>query len=145
MIRVGLFLLFPPIIMAAGVIGTILSCFFFDNSFIAFLIGYIVLLFTSIHIISKVYKATIFDIDRNRVSYTLNYFFSKRKEVFLKNIKEVELEIGVLQRFFGLGTIVIHTQASSAGNKKTGLSIFDIENPHEYYELLSENISNAEK
>jgi membrane protein YdbS with pleckstrin-like domain len=89
------------------------------------------------------YNGTTFEIGPNSVSHNRNFLWSKKKEVLLTNIKEIELKSGFLQKFFGLGTVVMHTQASTAGNNKTGLSLFDLENANKVYESLKENISKA--
>ena len=122
-------------------IGAII-CYSFDGpDFLAWFIGYIILLCFIVGGAFGTYGGTTFEISPSSVSHDRNFLWSKRKEVLLTNIKKVELKSGLLQRLFGLGTIVMHTQARTAGNSKTGLSVFDIENSNEVYDLLKKNIS----
>ncbi len=91
------------------------------------------------------YRNMMFKIDHERLSYDLSFVWRKRKEILLSNIKEVVLKVGVLQRFFGRGTIIVYTQASLVSQNQTGVSLFDIENPDKIYELLKERIASASR
>lgn len=144
-IRTVLLLLFPPLLFPEFIIGSLICYRFCEPGFLTWFVGYAILLCSVFCGAMGTYSGTTFEISPNGVSYNLNFLWSKRKEVLLTNIKEVELKIGFLQRVFGVGTIVMHTQASTAGKNKTGLSLFDIENPDKVYELLKENISKAAK
>lgn len=142
-IRSGLYLLIPPFIIIEACIGVVICFSFSENSFLSWFVGYIVLLFGVIAWALGTYNGTTFEIGPTSVSHNRNFLWSKKKEVLLTNIKEVELKSGFLQKLFGLGTIVMHTQASTAGNNQTGLSFFDLDNANEIYESLKENISKA--
>ncbi|MBX9621314.1 MAG: PH domain-containing protein [Alphaproteobacteria bacterium] len=142
-IRTGLYLLIPPFIFIELFIGAIICAPFSDNSFLGWFVGYIIFLFGIVAGALGTYNGTTFKIGPNSVSHNRNFLWSKRKEVFFTNIKEIELKSGFLQKLFGLGTVVMHTQASTAGNNKTGLSLFDLENANKVYESLKENISKA--
>lgn len=149
LIRAGLYLLFPPFLMAESILGAILCSFFGGglDTMLNILFGYLTTLGVVFGVVlpftSGIYGGTTFKITPTGITHGLDFLWNKRKEVLLLNIKEVELKVGFLQKFFGLGTIVIHTQASAAGDTKTGLSLFDVENPSKFYELLRENVSKA--
>ncbi|MBX9786573.1 MAG: PH domain-containing protein [Alphaproteobacteria bacterium] len=142
-IRAGLYLLIPPFIFIEFFVGAMISFSFSRNEFLAWCVGYIIFLFGVIIGVLGTYNGTTFEIGPNSVSHNRNFLWSKKKEVLLTNIKEIELKSGFLQKLFGLGTIVMHTQASTAGNNQTGLSLFDLENANKIYESLKENISKA--
>ena len=145
--RVSLFFLFPPLFFPEYIVGGLTCSLFgglFDGPF-SIPIGYIIIVCSAFCFAMGVYTSTTYEIRPTEVRYSLHFFLSKRKDILLTNVKEIELKIGFLQKFYGLGTIVIHTQASLAGNNKTGLSLFDIENPDKIYTLLKENLSKASR
>ncbi len=145
-IRAGLVLLIPPFFTFELPIGYLVVLPFNGSdhpaAFLGF-IGYIVSVCIVSGVAFGIYGGTSFEISPTSVAHNLNFLWSKRKEVLLVNIKEVELKIGLLQKLFGLGTVLVHTQASAADNTKPGLSLFDIKNPDKVYEALKENISKA--
>ena len=104
------------------------------------LFGYLTTLGVGLGVAAGIYGGTTFKISPTGITHDLDFLWNKRKEVLLLNIKEIELKVGFLQKLFGLGTIVIHTQASAAGDTKTGISLFDVENPSRFYDLLRENV-----
>lgn len=144
-IRTGLTLLFPPFIFIEFALGGLICYSFSEPGFLAWFIGYIILLCPIVGGASEIYNGTTFEVTHSSVSHNRNFLSSRKKEVLLTNIKEIELKSGVLQKLFGLGTIVIHTQASTVGENRTGISLYDIVNSNEIYEILKKNISKAVK
>lgn len=149
LVRAALYLLIPLLWVAEALLGGIVLSalvekFDMNDDFaLSIVVGYFILLFSSLIVSMKIYRGTIFKITPTGVAHNLNFLWNKRKEVLFSNIKEVELKASFLQKLFGLGTIVIHTQASTTKDNKPGLSLFDIENPERVYEMLRQNISNA--
>ncbi len=142
--RAGLYLLFPPLfIFVALPLGILITAPFGVSGFMAGLVGYVLAIGAALGVAKAMYRGTTFEITPKSVSHNLDFLWSKRKQVLLANVKEVELEVGFFQKFVGLGTVVLHTQASLAGNNKTGLSLFDIENSNDVYELLKGDVSKA--
>lgn len=143
-IRMSLLLLFPPLLIFESLVGYIVTLpFGACSDGVLILLGYILSVCGVCAIYRGIYRGTTFEVGPASVVHTMDFICSKRKEVSLKNIKEVELKSGFLQKLFGLGTIVIHTQASTSGNTKTGLSFSDIENSTKIYDLLNQHMSKA--
>jgi len=137
--RIALYLFCPPIFVVTSIVGCPVASSF-EGSLLA---GYIISLSAASAFAVSMAYSTTFELNHKTVSYNLNFLWNKRKEVLLANVKEVELKASFLQKIFGLGTIVLHTQASSTGNNGTGLSLSDIENPGKVYEFLKQAVSSA--
>ena len=143
-IRSGLIFLFPPItIFIVCPIGYLVTLFLCDSVPLVFLIGYLISIWIVCNVFLRIYRGITFEISPETVTYNLDFLWSKRKTVPFINVKEIELKIGPFQKFFDLGTVVIHTQAAS--NTEAGLALFDIEDPIKIYELLKENMSKAKR
>lgn len=137
--RIALYLLFPPVFIFTSIIGYFVT----SSDGGAFIAGYFISLSAASVFAVKMAYSTTFKLNQKTASYNLSFLWNKRKEVLLTNVKEVELKSSFLQKIFGLGTIVLHTQASSVGNNATGLSLSDIENPDKIYEFLKQAVSSA--
>jgi uncharacterized membrane protein YdbT with pleckstrin-like domain len=87
---------------------------------------------------------TSYIIEENKVIRQTHFWGRRYKEILLHNIKEVELHVGVLQNFFGLGTIVLHTQANLASHKGSGITLVDIDNPDALYQELKQATQEAQ-
>ena len=58
-----------------------------------------------------------------------------------KNITEVNLRKGIIQKKYGLGTMILSTPATNSNAKaRSGISVRDIENPDEAYRQIKELI-----
>ncbi len=87
------------------------------------------------------YKMSSFEIQDDTITGKSNFLSTIVKQIKFKNVKEVEFTVGPLQRFFGLGNITINTQASSSGgNEFSGMTLFDIKNVEDIYNLIKKNI-----
>jgi len=145
-LRGGLILLFPPIFVFFVLpIGYFITFPFNGSEFIAGLIGYPIAIGAVCVVAVRIYYGTTFEISPTGITHNLDFLWSKRKAVLFVNVKEIELKIGPFQKFFGLGTIVLHTQASATDDTKAGLSLFDVEDPTKIYEFLKENMSKANR
>jgi len=94
--------------------------------------------------IAGIYRGTTFEIGETAASYRLNFLWSRNKDILFLNVKEIELKSGIFQRFFNLGSLVIHTQATTTGNNRAGIVFFDVENPQKAYELLKDRVYKAQ-
>lgn len=146
LIRAAIYLLFPPFLIVENIVGAIFLYALAVNYdyMISVLAGHVILLSGVLIVPMKIYGGTTFKVTPTGIVHNLDFLWNKRKEVLFSNIKEVELKASFLQKLFGLGTIVIHTQASTTSDNKPGLSLFDIENPEKVYEMLRQSISNAD-
>ena len=99
------------------------------------------------------YHQTTYDFYDDRLEFKVGYFTLNKKSVKFKDVKEVTLEVGIFQRFYGLGTIYIATPATgsiwhwslfSAAGLGTvsakGIIMRDITNPDEAYLKIKELI-----
>ncbi len=87
------------------------------------------------------YKMSSFEIEDDSITGRSDFISTIVKRINFENIKEIEFRVGPLQRFFGLGDIAISTQASSSGgNEFSGMTLFDIKNVEDIYNLIKKNI-----
>ena len=84
------------------------------------------------------YKNTVYQINNDHFQSVLNFMWYKRTKIPLDGISELEVKKSMLQKFLGLGTIVIHTN-SNITNKDKGYHMRDIYNPEEVLDLLKRN------
>ena len=138
-LRTCLWLLFPIFLVFEFVIGSLLLGEAADTMS-CYIVGYITAACVILFVSRGIYKGTTFEITPTGVSRNLDFGIKQRKEILLRNVKEIQLKVGVLQRLFGVGTLILHTQASGVGQSKTGLSLFDLENSSEVYVLLKEKV-----
>jgi hypothetical protein len=71
-------------------------------------------------------------------------FYNTKLEYYEGFITEVYLRKGVVQKQYGLGTIILSTPAtgsSSSGRARSGIRVADIKNPDEAYRQIKELIS----
>lgn len=101
---------------------------------------FLVVFYVSHGLLSK----TSYIIEGNKVIRQTHFWGRRYKEILLHNIKEVELHVGVLQNLFGLGTIVLHTQANLANHKGSGITLIDMENPDALYQALKQATQKAQ-
>lgn len=142
LLRTGLWLLFPLCIVAEYILGGLLLGGT-DTLMHSFMLGYIIALCTILAVITGIYRGTTFEVTQRSVFSERDFIIKERKELLFSNVKEIELKVSVLQRLFGVGTVILHTQASFVGKSKTGLALFDLENSSEIYTVLKEKISDA--
>lgn len=92
--------------------------------------------------IKNLYLNSSFEFGENTIREKQNYLISLFKEIKYSNIKEVEMSKGLFQKYFGLGNLILHTQASSRdGNEDSGLSLCDISNIEDVYHLVKEKLN----
>lgn len=93
----------------------------------------------------KTYATTEYIFYRDRLEYAEGFWTTENKTIKYKNITETNLRKGVIQKQYGLGTIILSTPATGTqqGRAKSGVSVTDIENTEEIYKkvqkLMEEN------
>ena len=108
------------------------------------------------------YQCIRFVIEGDKIKYMHNFLITSKKDVVFKNVKEITMTQGVVQKMFGLGDIHLTTHATVnkpviqnySGELKlknpfnlqneAGIILFDVQNPQELYEGL-EQIYNKTK
>ena len=88
------------------------------------------------------YKYITFIIDEDKISYIRDFRIYYRNDIKYENIKEVIIMQGMIERLFGLGDVRLISNIA-AGN--AGITFFNLENPHQVYELLQEKIAQHKK
>ena len=104
------------------------------------------------------YQKTEYRFFEDRLEFEEGFFTISKKVIRYKDIKEVTLRRGVLQRANNLGTIYLATMATGAGNavnpfsalgfsstSASGISVRDIENPEAEYERIRALVDKADK
>lgn len=135
--KIFLLLMFPPIIFIC-----LLPILLIHSKILAVIITLSLISFTfySFH---SLYKSAYFTISDASVRYDLDFFlYTKKKEILFKNIKEVEVRANLLQKFFGLGSIVLHTHAAGTHNRP-GITLYDLDDAESVYALIQKNVSKA--
>ena len=79
-----------------------------------------------------------FLIAEDKLSYICDFLGYYRNDIKYENIKEVVISQGMIQRLFGLGDVHLISNIA-AGN--AGITFFNLENPHQVYELIQEKIT----
>lgn len=87
---------------------------------------------------TRTYAKTEFRFFPDKLEYYEGFFAIEEKTIPYKNITEVNLRRGILQRKYGLGTIVLSTPATgfASGRARSGIRIYDIENPELNYQKI---------
>jgi membrane protein YdbS with pleckstrin-like domain len=86
--------------------------------------------FLTYYVKKKTYNKTKYKFYADRVEYTEGFWTAESKTIKYKNIIESYLRKGIVQRKYGIGTIIFFI------NNNTGFKIVDVENPEEIYERI---------
>ena len=90
------------------------------------------------------YHHTRFILESDRVIYTNDFITTTVQEIKYKNIKEIILRQGVLQKYFGLGTVELLTHATASPNQSSGLKVYNVKDPFKVHALLKEHMDHIE-
>lgn len=91
----------------------------------------------------RTYRKTEYRFYDSHLEYYEGFFNIEEKSIPYNRITEVGLRKGILQRMYGLGTIILATPAtavSASTSGRSGIKIADIENPDETYYKVKELI-----
>jgi membrane protein YdbS with pleckstrin-like domain len=86
--------------------------------------------FLTYYVKKKTYNKTKYKFYADRVEYTEGFWTAESKTIKYKNIIKSYLIKGIVQRKYGIGTIILII------NNRTDFQIIDIENPEEIYERI---------
>ena len=84
------------------------------------------------------YEFITFLIAEDKLSYIRDFLGYYRNDIKYENIKEVIISQGMIQKLFRLGDVHLISNIA-AGN--AGITFFNLENPHQVYELIQEKIT----
>jgi uncharacterized membrane protein YdbT with pleckstrin-like domain len=95
------------------------------------------------------YRRTEYKFYEDRLEFEEGFFTINKKSIKFKDVREVTLRRGILQRMYGLGTVYLATLATGSssysnpfaaigfGNiSASGISVRDITNPEETYQKI---------
>jgi len=93
----------------------------------------------------KTYAKTEYCFYNTKLDYYEGFFTTEEKTIDYKNITEVNLIKGIVQKKYGLGTIVLSTPATGfqSGRARSGILIKDIPNADQVYEQVKDLIRRA--
>ena len=86
----------------------------------------------------KTYAKTKYLFFADRLEYAEGFWTLENKTIKYKNITEANMRRGVVQKMYGLGTILLATPATGMqqGTSKSGIRILDIENTKKIYDKI---------
>jgi membrane protein YdbS with pleckstrin-like domain len=86
----------------------------------------------------KTYAKTEYRFFQTKLDYYEGFFTTEEKTIDYKNITEVNLVRGVIQKKYGLGTIILSTPATgfARGRSRSGIRIHDIPNAEQVYQQV---------
>jgi membrane protein YdbS with pleckstrin-like domain len=93
----------------------------------------------------KTYAKTEYRFFQTKMDYHEGFFTTEEKTIDFKNVTEVNLVKGIVQKRYGLGTIVLSTPAtgSGTGRSRSGIRVQDIPDADGVYRQLKELIERA--
>jgi membrane protein YdbS with pleckstrin-like domain len=127
------FLIFTTLIIIFPKDEDILDLYFY----FFLLYGIIFFLLRMPYLIYK-YKFITFLMAEDKLSYIRDFLGYYRNDIKYENIKEVVISQGMIQKLFGLGDVYL---ISNIAGGNAGITFFNLENPHQVYEIIQEKIA----
>ncbi|MCP4650618.1 MAG: PH domain-containing protein [PVC group bacterium] len=95
----------------------------------------------------KTYAKTEYRFFKKRLDYYEGFFTVEEKTVDYRNITEVYLRKGIVQKKYGIGTILLTTPSVTMSQNRamSGIQVADIKNPDEVYKQIKDLIYQARK
>jgi len=86
----------------------------------------------------RTYAETQYKFYPDRLEYAEGFWTAENKTIHYKNITEANLQRGVIQRKYGLGTVYLATPATGIqhGHAVSGIKIADIANSEDVYDTI---------
>jgi membrane protein YdbS with pleckstrin-like domain len=90
----------------------------------------------------RTYEATEYRFYGDRLEYAEGFWTAEQKSILYRNVQEVSLRKGIIQRKYSLGTIYLSTPATgfSSGRSRSGIQIHDISDADQIYNVLKKII-----
>ena len=83
------------------------------------------------------YQKTKYEVGDAKLDYVQGFLNVEEKTIDLADVREVNLRKSVLQRMFGMGTVILST---AAHNSRTGLRLHDLEDPDQAYHVVRASV-----
>jgi len=95
----------------------------------------------------RTYAKTSYRFFRAHIEYYEGFWTTEKRSLEYRNIMEVYLRKGVIQKMYGLGSIVLSTPATGYSEKGRvgGISIADIKDPEEVYKSIQDLVKQAKE
>jgi membrane protein YdbS with pleckstrin-like domain len=138
---------------AGGFVGALLAPFFREGSRLPFLIagGFVFFAIPLVIYVSRKwnYRRTDYQFYDDRLEFEEGFFTIQKKTIKYRDVREVTLRRGILQRMYGLGSIYLGTLATGTQGFQTmfsalgfgnvsasGIVVRDISDPEEAYRRI---------
>ncbi len=94
----------------------------------------------------RTYARTEYRFYPNRLEYYEGFLNIQQKSILYRNVQEVTLRKGLIQRRYNLGTIVLSVPADMIAGRglRGGIQVADIEAPDDVYEAVKKLIRDAQ-
>jgi uncharacterized membrane protein YdbT with pleckstrin-like domain len=130
-----------------GIFGMLLFLFFGIPKFVGFLFAFtvfgLILPVFFYNTRKKTYEKTSYRFSADRLDCVEGFWAVNEKTIELKNIIEVSLRKGIIQKKANLGTVFLSTPAR--GTQMSGITLFNIANPDQTYAEIKRRIDRAKK
>jgi membrane protein YdbS with pleckstrin-like domain len=95
----------------------------------------------------KTYAKTEYRFYQTKLDYYEGFFTTEEKTIDYKNITEVNLVKGIIQKKYGLGTVILSTPATgfSSGRSRSGIRIHDIPNADQVYKQVKDLVERSSR
>lgn len=93
----------------------------------------------------KTYAKTEYRFYQTKLDYYEGFFTTEEKTIDYKTITEVNLVKGIVQKKYGLGTVILSTPATgfARGRSRSGIRIQDIPNADRVYQQVKDLVQQA--
>jgi membrane protein YdbS with pleckstrin-like domain len=93
----------------------------------------------------KTYAKTEYRFYQTKLDYYEGFFTTEEKTIDYKNITEVNLVKGVIQKKYGLGTVILSTPATGfrSGRSRSGIRIHDVPNADQVYKQVKDLVERS--
>jgi membrane protein YdbS with pleckstrin-like domain len=91
------------------------------------------------YLVKKItYMRTTYNFYSDRLEYSEGFWTSENKVIKYKNVTEINLRNGIMQKMFNLGTIILSTPATGGvrGRAISGIKLADLKNSEAIYNEL---------
>jgi membrane protein YdbS with pleckstrin-like domain len=95
----------------------------------------------------KSYAKTEYTFYRTKLDYFEGFFTTEEKTIDYKNVTEVNLVRGIIQKKYGLGTIILSTPATgmAGGPARSGIRVHDVPDADQVYQHVKSLINGASR
>ena len=95
----------------------------------------------------KTYAKTVYTFYNTKLDYHEGFFTTEEKTIDYKHVTEVNLVRGIVQKKYGLGTVILSTPATglAQGSARSGIRIHDIPDAERVYQQVKGLVDRASR